>query len=77
MMQIAHAAGMKVTGVYNAARCKKGGAVHGRLKKRAGYLARDAIEVTVGLLYFGHRIPLDPNLTVIIGGHEEIGRGEQ
>jgi 2-polyprenyl-3-methyl-5-hydroxy-6-metoxy-1,4-benzoquinol methylase len=76
MMQIAHAAGMKVTGVYNAARCKKGGAVHGRLKKRAGYLARDAIEVTVGLLYFGHRIPLDPNLTVIIGGHEEIGRGE-
>jgi 2-polyprenyl-3-methyl-5-hydroxy-6-metoxy-1,4-benzoquinol methylase len=57
MMQIAHAAGMKVTGVYNAARCKKGGAVHGRL-------------------YFGHRIPLDPNLTVIIGGHEEIGRGE-
>jgi hypothetical protein len=43
------------------------GTVHGRLKKRAGYLARDAIEVTVGLLYFGHRIPLDPNLTVIIG----------
>ena len=26
---------------------------------------RDEIEVTVGLLYFGHRIPLDPNLTML------------
>jgi 2-polyprenyl-3-methyl-5-hydroxy-6-metoxy-1,4-benzoquinol methylase len=65
--QIAHAAGMQVTGIHNAARSKNGGNAHGGLKKRAGYLVRDLIEMSLGAIYFGQRIPLDPNLTVIIG----------
>jgi 2-polyprenyl-3-methyl-5-hydroxy-6-metoxy-1,4-benzoquinol methylase len=66
LRQITHAVGLRLIGVHNAARPTAGGAVHGALRKRAGYAARDLIEITLGLLYFGKRTPLDPNMTVII-----------
>ena len=66
MRQIAHAVGMQVIGIHNAARSKKAGKAHGRLKKLSGYLVRDLVEKALGMLYFGQPIPLDPNLTVIL-----------
>jgi 2-polyprenyl-3-methyl-5-hydroxy-6-metoxy-1,4-benzoquinol methylase len=66
LRQIAHAVGMKVIGIHNAARSRKGGSRHGWLKKYIGYLVRDMIELAVGMIYFGQRMPLDPNLTVVI-----------
>lgn len=36
------------------------------LRRRATYLLRDLLELTIGLAYFGGRIPLDPNMTVLL-----------
>jgi 2-polyprenyl-3-methyl-5-hydroxy-6-metoxy-1,4-benzoquinol methylase len=63
--QIALMAGMRVLSVKNAAR-PLGGRRSSTLKYGA-YKLRDIIEWTVGHLYFGYRVPLDPNLTVLIG----------
>lgn len=67
--QVAIAAGLTVLWVGNAARSMASGRHHW-LAKRCAYLARDAIETIVGNLYFQGRVPLDPNLTVVIG-HDE------
>jgi hypothetical protein len=37
----------------------------------AHYLLPDAIEVFIGLLYFGSVVPLDPNITVVLGKAQE------
>jgi len=69
MTQTAIAAGLKVLWVGNAARPMNSGKHHW-IAKRLAYLARDAIEVFIGRLYFQGRVPLDPNLTAVIGGDE-------
>jgi hypothetical protein len=42
--------------------------------KRGAYLLRDIIEWTIGHLYLGYRVPLDPNLTVLLGVEQDITR---
>jgi hypothetical protein len=57
MIQIAHAAGMKVTGVYNAVAANRGLSWSPQEARGIPGARRD--RVTVGLLYFSHRIPFD------------------
>jgi SAM-dependent methyltransferase len=63
--QLALVAELRVLSVTNAARPMAGS--RNRMLKRGAYLARDLIEWTVGNLYLGYRVPLDPNLTVLLG----------
>lgn len=63
--QIAIAAGMEVVWVDNAARSLESGRRHW-IVKRMAYFARDAIECIIGQVYFRMRLPLDPNLTVLL-----------
>ena len=66
--QIALVAGMRLVFAGNSARSLRAGRRHWALK-RVAYIARDTIEWAIGQVYFGERIPLDPNLTVIIGNN--------
>jgi SAM-dependent methyltransferase len=70
--QVALAAEMHVLSVANAARPMAGR--RSRIVKRGAYLLRDMIEWTIGHLYLGHRVPLDPNLTVVLGVEQDIVR---
>jgi 2-polyprenyl-3-methyl-5-hydroxy-6-metoxy-1,4-benzoquinol methylase len=58
---------VKLIGVYNSARPyphkKK---MVKRLLKEMQYGARDMFEKTVGRIYFDQKIPLDPNITVVL-----------
>lgn len=71
--QIAIAAGMGVVWADNAARSLKSGHHHWIAKKMA-YFVRDAIERIVGQIYFGGRMPLDPNLTALL---QPVSRADQ
>jgi len=66
MGQIAAAAGMRLIFAGNSARPIRSGRRNPVVRKMA-YFVRDLIERAVGLVYFGERVPLDPNLTVVIG----------
>lgn len=66
--QIALVAGMRLVFAGNSARSLRTGRRHWALK-RVAYIVRDIIEWAIGQIYFGERIPLDPNLTVIIGNN--------
>jgi len=69
--QIAMMTGMRVQGVYNAARSLRGGRRPGiRLLKAAAYAVRGGVELLAGYLYYGARVPLDPDLTVVIAKQE-------
>lgn len=37
-----------------------------KVKFRLAYLIRDVFETVVGLAYFGHRMPMDPNIVVVL-----------
>ena len=37
-----------------------------RLKRNLAYLMRDGIETMLGIVYFGARLPMDPNLLVVL-----------
>jgi SAM-dependent methyltransferase len=37
-----------------------------RFKRQAAYLMRDAIEILIGYAYFGRRLPIDPNIAVVL-----------
>jgi len=65
--QIARQSQLKLVAHYNAARPARGSGLT-RLKflRRLTYLVRDVIEIFIGYIYFGHREPLDPNLTIIL-----------
>lgn len=63
-----------VKGVYNGARTKKSGAHNtriNRIQKWFAYRLRDIIQIVIGYLYYGENIPLDSNLTVLIGHDQE------
>jgi SAM-dependent methyltransferase len=72
MRQIALAVGLNVLSATKAARPM--GGRRSRLLKRGAYLCRDLIERMVGYLYLGYRVPLDPNLTVVLGVGPGIAR---
>lgn len=63
--QLGHAAGLKLVGVFNSARDYRVRSPRGLLKFPV-FAARDLIEIVVGYVYFGRRVPLDPNLTVLL-----------
>lgn len=64
---MADIAGYKLEYAGNAARSLYGGQRPGRpVVKRIAYLVRDFVELIVGYLYFGARIPLDANITFIM-----------
>ena len=61
--QLAWKKGFMLEGCYNAIR------VHGkkrRLKKMIKYFLRDLLELALGHLHFGERIPMDANLTCVL-----------
>jgi SAM-dependent methyltransferase len=70
--QVATAVEMRVFSVANAARPMAGR--RNRILKRGAYLVRDIVEWTIGHLYLGYRVPLDPNLTVVLGVDERLIR---
>lgn len=61
--QVAHTVGLTLAASYNPRPTPPG--LRG-LKRRAGYLIRDLVETVVGYAYFGHRIPMDPNIVVVL-----------
>ena len=63
--QLSQPAGLRVVSVHNAARSIGPG--HRQLTNRVAYAIRDLVEVVIGHVYFSRRIPLDPNLTVVLG----------
>jgi 2-polyprenyl-3-methyl-5-hydroxy-6-metoxy-1,4-benzoquinol methylase len=63
--QAAMLTGLRMIAAYNAARPMAG--VRLKLAKWLAYKARDVIELAIGYIYFARRVPLDPNLTVILG----------
>jgi len=67
IQDIAQLSGLEVKGVYNGARTKKTGAHKNWILKWIAYGLRDLIQLAIGYLYYGENIPLDPNLTIIIG----------
>jgi 2-polyprenyl-3-methyl-5-hydroxy-6-metoxy-1,4-benzoquinol methylase len=64
--QIGLSAGLSLVAAFNAARpvAHTGRSV---LAQRARYFVRDLIETFIGRLYFGSVVPLDPNITVVLG----------
>jgi 2-polyprenyl-3-methyl-5-hydroxy-6-metoxy-1,4-benzoquinol methylase len=62
--QLAGAAGLAMAGAYNFRPKARG--LSG-LKRRAAYLLRDMVETIVGVAYFGYRMPMDPNVVVVLG----------
>lgn len=64
---IASLVGLKVLSVYNSARSMKLGRHQFPISKKLAYLMRNIIQAAIGYLYFGKNIPMDPNITVILG----------
>lgn len=61
--QMAEQCGLRITGIHNLRPIARG--LRG-LKWRAAYLVRDVIETVLGLVYFGGRMPMDPNVVVVL-----------
>lgn len=62
--QIALFSGLELEACNNSVRLLSG--KRKKYLKKLAFIARDIIEITIGLIYFGERIPLDPNLTCIL-----------
>ena len=67
IQDIAQLSGLEVKGIFNGARTKKTGAHKNWILKWIAYGLRDVIQLAIGYLYYGENIPLDPNLTVVLG----------
>ena len=63
LRQIAETCQLEMVGAYNPRSMPPG--LRG-LKRRAAYFVRDAIEITLGYAYFGYRVPMDPNVVVVL-----------
>jgi 2-polyprenyl-3-methyl-5-hydroxy-6-metoxy-1,4-benzoquinol methylase len=63
LRQLAEAAGLRVTEAHNFRPMAPG--LSG-LKRRLAYLARDMVESVIGYAYFGHRMPMDPNIVIVL-----------
>lgn len=72
MEDIARPAGMKVIAAYNSARSSQGSKSRLRsLLRTFSFVARDVVQFAVGHIYFHGNIPLDPNVTVVMGKRDE------
>ncbi|WP_299983922.1 class I SAM-dependent methyltransferase [Desulfobacula sp.] len=67
IQDIAQLSGLEVKGIYNGARTKKSGVHKNWILKWIAYKVRDVIQLAIGYLYYGENIPLDPNLTIVVG----------
>jgi len=67
IQDIAQLSGLEVKGIYNGARTKRSGIHKNWILKWIAYGLRDIIQLAIGYLYYGENIPLDPNLTIVIG----------
>ncbi|MCD4722742.1 MAG: class I SAM-dependent methyltransferase [Desulfobacula sp.] len=67
IQDIVQLSGLEVKGIYNGARTKRTGAHKNWILKWIAYGLRDIIQLIIGYLYYGENIPLDPNLTIVIG----------
>jgi len=67
LRQVADGAGLSLAAAGNFRPLPRG--LRG-LKRRAGYVVRDVIELVLGLVYFGHRVPMDPNVVVVLRRRE-------
>jgi 2-polyprenyl-3-methyl-5-hydroxy-6-metoxy-1,4-benzoquinol methylase len=56
--------GMRVVRTFNPRSIPPG--LGRSLKRRATYAARDLIEIALGFIYFGCRLPMDPNIAVTL-----------
>lgn len=70
--QIAMATGLIKLSSHNAARWNNPPKIRGKMKdwlaiQGAAYLFRDMIQIPLSLIYFGKIVPMDPNMTVILG----------
>lgn len=61
--QVAQTVGLSLVATYNPRPAPSG---FRGLKRRLGYLVRDLVEIVVGYAYYGHRIPMDPNIVVVL-----------
>jgi len=71
LQDIALLSGLEIKGVYNGARTKRTGVHKNWILKWIAYKIRNIIQLVIGYLYYGENIPLDPNLTVVIGNVTE------
>lgn len=71
IQDIAQLSGLEVKGIYNGARTKRSGAHKNWILKWIAYGLRDILQLAIGYLYYGENIPLDPNLTIVIGHMSE------
>jgi hypothetical protein len=69
--QIGPSAELGLVAAFNAAR-PLADTARRVLAQKARNLVRDAIEAFLGQLYFGSVVPLDPNITVVLGKVPEI-----
>ena len=67
IQDIAQLSELEVKGIYNGARTKRSGIHKNWILKWIAYGLRDIIQLAIGYLYYGENIPLDPNLTIVIG----------
>jgi SAM-dependent methyltransferase len=68
--QLALHNGMKLVRAFNPRSLPPG--LLRMMKRRLTYLARDMIEIFIGYVYFGMRIPMDPNIAVILKRDEDL-----
>jgi 2-polyprenyl-3-methyl-5-hydroxy-6-metoxy-1,4-benzoquinol methylase len=66
LRQLAGPAGLRIISARNAARAMPDG-LTARVRRRISYGMRLLIELIIGLAYFGQRLPMDANITVILG----------
>jgi 2-polyprenyl-3-methyl-5-hydroxy-6-metoxy-1,4-benzoquinol methylase len=71
IQDIAQLSGLEIKGIYNGARTKKTGAHKNWILKWIAYGVRDLIQLIIGYIYYGENIPLDPNMTIVIGHASE------
>jgi 2-polyprenyl-3-methyl-5-hydroxy-6-metoxy-1,4-benzoquinol methylase len=75
LQDIAQLSGLEVQKAFNGARTLRSGAHKNRILKSIAYIVRDIVQVIIGYIYYGENIPLDPNLTVVIG--HAVPNGEE
>jgi SAM-dependent methyltransferase len=63
LRQVAEGAALRIVGIHNPRSIPPG--LRG-LKRRAVHAVRDLIEIVIGYAYFGKRMPMDPNVAVLL-----------
>jgi len=66
LRQLAGPTGLRIISVRNSARAMPDG-LTARVRRRISYGVRSLIELIIGFAYFGQRLPMDANITVILG----------